>query len=49
MKRFLASLLFFWLSAAAREQRLRDGIPMPSALLDNIRAICERSGIAFLL
>ena len=35
--------------AAAREQRLRDGIPMPSALLDNIRAICERSGIAFLL
>ena len=35
--------------AAAREQRLRDGIPMPSALLDNIRAIRERSGIAFLL
>jgi LDH2 family malate/lactate/ureidoglycolate dehydrogenase len=35
--------------AAAREQRLRDGIPMPAALLEKIRGICERSGVPFLL
>jgi LDH2 family malate/lactate/ureidoglycolate dehydrogenase len=35
--------------AAARERRLREGIPLPSALLEKLRAICERSGVAFIL
>jgi LDH2 family malate/lactate/ureidoglycolate dehydrogenase len=35
--------------AAKREQRLRDGIPMPRALTEKIRAICERSGVPYLL
>ena len=35
--------------AFAREERLRDGIPVPAALADRIRAICERSGAPFLL
>jgi LDH2 family malate/lactate/ureidoglycolate dehydrogenase len=35
--------------AAAREQRLRDGIPMPETLLAKIGAICERSGVPFVL
>ena len=35
--------------AAARERRLREGIPLPAPLLDKLRAICERSGVAFIL
>lgn len=35
--------------AASRERRLRDGIPLPGALLEKLRAICERSGVAFIL
>jgi LDH2 family malate/lactate/ureidoglycolate dehydrogenase len=35
--------------ALAREERLRDGIPVPAPLADKIRAICERSGAPFLL
>jgi LDH2 family malate/lactate/ureidoglycolate dehydrogenase len=33
----------------ARECRLKEGIPMPSALIEKIRGICQRSGAAFLL
>ncbi len=35
--------------AAAREQRMREGIPMPSSLLEKIREICQRSGAPFVL
>jgi len=35
--------------AAARERRLREGIPLPVTLLEKLRAICERSGVAFIL
>jgi len=35
--------------AAAREKRLREGIPMPAPLVQKIRDICERSGARFLL
>ena len=35
--------------AAARERRLREGIPLPATLLEKLRAICERSGVAFIL
>ncbi|HEY7238790.1 MAG TPA: Ldh family oxidoreductase [Burkholderiales bacterium] len=35
--------------AAARERRLRQGIPLPASLLEKLRAICERSGVAFIL
>jgi LDH2 family malate/lactate/ureidoglycolate dehydrogenase len=35
--------------AEAREQRLRDGIPIPQTLSDKIRAICERCGVPFVL
>ena len=35
--------------AAARERRLRDGIPLPASLLEKLRAICERSGVEFIL
>lgn len=35
--------------AAAREERLRDGIPMPEPLREKIRAICDRSGVKFIL
>jgi LDH2 family malate/lactate/ureidoglycolate dehydrogenase len=35
--------------AAARERRLREGIPLPAALLEKLRSICERSGVAFIL
>ncbi len=35
--------------AAAREKRLRDGIPVPEALLSKIKQICERSGARFML
>ena len=33
----------------AREERLRDGIPVPAALADKLRAICERAGAPYLL
>jgi LDH2 family malate/lactate/ureidoglycolate dehydrogenase len=35
--------------AIAREERLRDGIPMPDSLAEKIRAICERCGAPFVL
>ena len=35
--------------AEAREQRLREGIPLPASLLEKLRAVCERSGVAFIL
>lgn len=35
--------------AVARERRLREGIPLPVTLLEKLRAICERSGVAFIL
>ena len=35
--------------AASRERRLREGIPLPEPLLGKLRAICERSGVAFIL
>ena len=34
---------------ASRERRLREGIPLPAPLLEKLRAICERSGVAFIL
>jgi LDH2 family malate/lactate/ureidoglycolate dehydrogenase len=35
--------------AATRERRLREGIPIPRKLADQIRAICERCGAPFVL
>jgi LDH2 family malate/lactate/ureidoglycolate dehydrogenase len=35
--------------AATRAGRLKDGIPVPESLRSKIRAICERSGVPFLL
>lgn len=35
--------------AATRERRAREGIPLPEALRDRLRAVCERSGVPFLL
>jgi LDH2 family malate/lactate/ureidoglycolate dehydrogenase len=35
--------------AAARAQRLRDGIPIPQTLADKIRAVCERCSAPFVL
>jgi LDH2 family malate/lactate/ureidoglycolate dehydrogenase len=35
--------------AAAREQRLREGIPLPESLVEKLRGICERCGAAFVL
>jgi len=35
--------------AAARERRLREGIPLPAMLLEKLRGVCERSGVAFIL
>jgi len=35
--------------AQSRERRLREGIPIPRALADKISAICERSGVPFVL
>lgn len=35
--------------AAAREERLRDGIPIPDTLDRAIRGVCERSGAAYVL
>jgi LDH2 family malate/lactate/ureidoglycolate dehydrogenase len=33
----------------AREQRLREGIPLPSSLLQKLQEICERSGVPYIL
>jgi LDH2 family malate/lactate/ureidoglycolate dehydrogenase len=35
--------------AEARERRLREGIPLPSSLVEKLRAVCERSGVTFIL
>lgn len=35
--------------AAAREQRLREGIPIPPSLAQQLRGVCERCGAAFVL
>ena len=35
--------------AKARQERVRDGIPVPSTLLKKLEAVCERSGVAFIL
>ena len=35
--------------AAAREQRLREGIPIPESLVEKLRGICERCDAAFVL
>lgn len=35
--------------AAARERRMREGIPLPAALLEKLRGVCERSGVPFIL
>jgi LDH2 family malate/lactate/ureidoglycolate dehydrogenase len=35
--------------AAARERRLREGIPIPPALAEKLRGVCERCGAPFML
>ncbi|WP_458098047.1 Ldh family oxidoreductase [Roseomonas sp. WA12] len=35
--------------AASRERRLRDGVPMPRSLADQLRAVCEGCGAPYLL
>jgi LDH2 family malate/lactate/ureidoglycolate dehydrogenase len=35
--------------AAAREWRTKEGIPLPAALLEKLRGVCERSGVPFIL
>ena len=35
--------------AAIREQRLRDGVPIPPMLAEQLRQVCERCGAPFLL
>ena len=35
--------------AAVREERLRDGVPMPALLVEQLRQVCERCGAPFLL
>lgn len=35
--------------AATRMERLRDGVPIPTALADQLRAVCERCGAPYLL
>jgi LDH2 family malate/lactate/ureidoglycolate dehydrogenase len=35
--------------AQSRERRLREGIPLPASLLEKLRGVCERSGVAFIL
>jgi LDH2 family malate/lactate/ureidoglycolate dehydrogenase len=35
--------------AASRKQRLQEGIPIPDALAEKIKAVCARSGVPFLL
>jgi LDH2 family malate/lactate/ureidoglycolate dehydrogenase len=34
--------------AAIREERLRDGVPIPPALAEQLRAVCERCGAPYL-
>ena len=34
---------------AARERRMKEGIPLPAALLEKLRGVCERSGVPFIL
>jgi LDH2 family malate/lactate/ureidoglycolate dehydrogenase len=35
--------------AASRERRLREGIPVPDTLLAQLRGVCDRAGVDFLL
>jgi len=35
--------------ATTRAERLRDGVPIPQSLADQLRAVCERCGTPFLL
>jgi LDH2 family malate/lactate/ureidoglycolate dehydrogenase len=35
--------------AAARERRLRDGIPLPDTLLEKLRQVCQSSGVPCIL
>ena len=35
--------------AATREERLRDGVPIPQSLADQLRKVCENCGAPFLL
>src|SRR3989442_3857292 len=35
--------------AESRQHRLREGIPLPAALLERLRGVCERSGVPFIL
>jgi LDH2 family malate/lactate/ureidoglycolate dehydrogenase len=35
--------------AVSRERRLKEGIPLPTTLLDKLRVVCERSGVPFIL
>ena len=35
--------------AAVRDERVKEGIPVPQALKDQIRGVCERSGAEYLL
>ena len=35
--------------AKAREERLREGIPLPKSLVEKIKGVCERSGVACIL
>jgi LDH2 family malate/lactate/ureidoglycolate dehydrogenase len=35
--------------ATTRAERLRDGVPIPQSLADQLRAVCERCGAPFLL
>jgi LDH2 family malate/lactate/ureidoglycolate dehydrogenase len=35
--------------AESRERRLKEGIPLPMTLLEKLRGVCERSGVAFIL
>jgi LDH2 family malate/lactate/ureidoglycolate dehydrogenase len=33
----------------SREQRSKEGVPLPGGLVEKIRGICERCGVPFLL
>jgi LDH2 family malate/lactate/ureidoglycolate dehydrogenase len=35
--------------ALQREKRLREGIPLSAALADQLRAVCQRCGVPFVL
>jgi LDH2 family malate/lactate/ureidoglycolate dehydrogenase len=35
--------------AAARQRRLREGIPLPESLREKLRGVCERSSVTFIL